>query len=81
MLFNERNHVYHLQNRLVGSHMHFRFIRKNNYPIYWDLVTKNKPSKRFDMPRVLPNRIPQLVLLSITKTLISKVRQILFPKF
>ena len=80
MLFYERDHVYHLQNRLLSSHMHFCLIRKNNYPIDWDIVVKNKPSKRFDMTGILPNRIPQLMLLSTTKTLITKVWQILFPK-
>ena len=72
--FDVRNDLPHLPDRLLGSHIKVGIIRKYDDSIDGNVVVEDEPAQGFDMTGILPDRIPQLVLLGDAVTFIAPVR-------
>ncbi len=69
-----------MQDRIFCCNKQLRLIGKSHNRINRNIIIEHELTENLDMTVILPDRVPEGILLSITMTPVSPVRQILHPK-
>ena len=80
VLLDVRDDLPHLQDWLIGRHIEVGLIGENHDSVDGNIVVEYKPSQGFDMTGILPQGVPQLMLLGRSIAFVSPIWEILLPE-